>query len=41
MLGVDLDLQLSSELRRHTDGVKARESEVAVADNDFSHVDLP
>lgn len=37
MLLFDLDLQFSSELCRHTDGVKTGDSESAVANDDLSH----
>lgn len=37
MLGVYVDLQLSSQLRRHPDGVKAGDSVRAIANNDSRH----
>jgi hypothetical protein len=41
MLGIDFDLQLSPQLRRHPDGVKAGDSERAIANNDSGHFYLP
>ncbi len=37
MLRIHFDLQLSPELRRHPDGVKARDSEGAISNNDSGH----
>jgi hypothetical protein len=37
MLGVYFDLQLSPQLRRHPDGVKAGDSERAIANNNSGH----
>ena len=37
MLRIDFDLQLSPKLRRHPDGVKARDSESAISNNDSGH----
>lgn len=38
MFGVDLDLQLSSQPRRHTDGVKSGNSISTIANNHSGHM---
>jgi hypothetical protein len=38
VLGVDLDMQLSFKLRRHTDGVQTGDSKGAIANNDSGHL---
>lgn len=40
VFGVNLDLQLSSELRRRTDGVESGDSVGAIANDDSGHLQL-